>query len=114
MTIVELDYSKENKAKASKNISNVYFSNAKIVILNDDILAASLIPNNSVDLVITSPPYNVNIDYSLHKDDSSYEEYLDFSAKWLKKCLDLTKEEFIDWTNGIWTFQGESCILAIN
>lgn len=34
------------------------------------------VPSNSVDLVLTSPPYNVGIDYGVYKDDLPYDEYL--------------------------------------
>ncbi len=34
---------------------------------------------NSVDLVVTSPPYNVDIQYNSHKDDVSHADYLEFS-----------------------------------
>ena len=34
------------------------------------------VDSGSVDLVVTSPPYNVGIDYGLYKDDLPYEEYL--------------------------------------
>lgn len=34
------------------------------------------VDDGSVDLVLTSPPYNVGIDYGVYKDDLPYEEYL--------------------------------------
>lgn len=33
------------------------------------------VPNNSVDLVVTSPPYNVNVDYGVFRDDLDKPEY---------------------------------------
>lgn len=39
------------------------------------------IENNIVDLVFTSPPYNVGINYENHKDTMKYSEYLDFLAE---------------------------------
>jgi len=36
---------------------------------------------NSIDLIVTSPPYNVGIDYENSDDTISYEEYL----KWTEK-----------------------------
>jgi len=45
-----------------------------------------------IDLIITSPPYNLAVEYSNHKDDMSYEEYLEFSELWLKKAFFLLKE----------------------
>ncbi|HBJ76305.1 MAG TPA: site-specific DNA-methyltransferase [Porphyromonadaceae bacterium] len=39
------------------------------------------------DLAVTSPPYNVGVKYNSNNDELSYEEYLEFSAKWLSNCL---------------------------
>ena len=61
--------------------------------INDDILQINSIPNSSIDLVITSPPYNVDIHYSTHNDDLSYKEYLEFSQEWLTKCWNLARDD---------------------
>ncbi len=46
-----------------------------------------------VDLSVTSPPYNLSINYGLGVTDSkSYEDYLHFSAQWLSGLLSVTKE----------------------
>ena len=66
---------------------------ANILIYNDDILSISAIPKSSVDLIITSPPYNVDIHYNSHADDSSYGEYLEFTEQWLKNCYELAKDD---------------------
>ena len=70
-----------------------YFSHSDIAIYNDDILQINSIPNSSIDLVITSPPYNVDIHYSTHNDDLSYKEYLEFSQEWLTKCWNLARND---------------------
>lgn len=62
-------------------------------IIKDDILKIKSIPPSSIDLMITSPPYNVDIHYNSHDDDLSYEDYLEFTKKWLKKCFELAKNE---------------------
>jgi len=49
--------------------SKVFYSNNKIVIINDDILTTNAISPNSIDLIVTSPPYNVDIQYNSHQDD---------------------------------------------
>ena len=51
------------------------------------------VPDAAVQLVITSPPYNVDIHYNSHADNLSYEDYLEFTQKWIKKCFDLAKGE---------------------
>jgi len=70
-----------------------YFEADNLLIYNDDILKISSIPDNSVDLIVTSPPYNVDIHYNSHTDNLSYEDYLEFTQKWIKKCFDLAKNE---------------------
>jgi len=50
----------------------LYYQKDNITILNDDIWKTSAIEPGSVDLVVTSPPYNVDIQYDSHKDDVSY------------------------------------------
>ena len=155
----------------------LYYQTENLTILNDDILKTTAIEQGSVDLVVTSPPYNVDIQYNSHKDDVSYTEYLEFSEKWMTQCFnflkadgrfclnvpldknkggqqsvgadfttlakkigfkyhstviwnegnisrrtawgswmsakrykqsDVTRDEFMAWTNGMWTFNGES------
>lgn len=83
------------KGKKSKNTKakKPYFEKDGIVIYKDDILKITTIPKNSVDLIITSPPYNVDIHYNSHHDNLTYEEYLEFTKKWIKKCFDLAKNE---------------------
>ncbi|MDO8528296.1 MAG: site-specific DNA-methyltransferase [Nanoarchaeota archaeon] len=69
-----------------------YFKTKNIKIFNEDILKIDSIPENSIDLIITSPPYNIDIHYNSHPDNLSYEEYLEFTQKWLKKCYSLVNE----------------------
>ncbi len=71
----------------------LFYSDERIAIFNDDILTTDAIPAGSVDLIVTSPPYNVDIQYNSHKDDISYEEYLDFTRAWLSRCLDFLRDD---------------------
>lgn len=61
-------------------------------LINSDFLTISL-PENSVDLIVTSPPYNIGIAYGVYKDNLSAKEYVEFSQKWLVKCLEILKEK---------------------
>jgi len=72
---------------------NLYFENDTITIINDDILTTDLVEEDSVDLIVTSPPYNVHMAYDVHYDEMPYGDYLDFTAKWLTKCLALAKDD---------------------
>jgi len=70
-----------------------YFHAKEIIIYNDDILTTNLVENGSIDLIITSPPYNVNIKYNSHYDEMPHKEYLNFAREWLSKCYELVKDD---------------------
>lgn len=65
----------------------------RIVIINDDFLSTNMIQSDSIDLIVTSPPYNVDIHYGSYKDDIPYEKYLEFTEKWLSKAFELVKPD---------------------
>src|SRR3989338_3718566 len=74
--------------------NNKIFFNAKNVkIIKDDVLTTDEIKNGEIDLIVTSPPYNVDIKYNSHDDQISYEEYLEFSKKWLTRCFNWLKDD---------------------
>ena len=73
--------------------NKLYFHEKEITIYNDDVLATKVIESGSVDLIITSPPYNVSIKYNSHNDEMPYKDYLDFAREWLSKCYDLVKDD---------------------
>ncbi len=64
-----------------------------IKIIHDDFLTTNLIEEGSIDLIVTSPPYNVDINYLSFQDDIPYEKYLEFTEKWLIKTFLLTKKD---------------------
>jgi site-specific DNA-methyltransferase (adenine-specific) len=73
--------------------SGIYFQNENFTLIHDDVLTTKRVEENSVDLVVTSPPYNVDIQYNSHKDDISYADYLEFSKKWMTRCYEWLKDE---------------------
>ncbi|GAB6075362.1 DNA-methyltransferase [Desulfurobacterium crinifex] len=71
----------------------IAFDKENICLYNNDFITVDLNKyKDSVDLIVTSPPYNLAIEYGKHRDDASYEEYLGFTELWLKKALFLLKE----------------------
>ncbi len=65
-------------------------------IYNMDCLdGMKMIDDNSVDLIVTSPPYNIGIDYDLYDDNKDTKEYKDFIMKVLKECKRLLKNKGI-------------------
>ncbi len=83
------------KIEKKENNFNIkpYFVYDNIIIYNCDFLKLNQISDSSVDLIITSPPYNVDIQYNSHDDNLTYDEYLDFSKEWMTKCYRLAKND---------------------
>jgi site-specific DNA-methyltransferase (adenine-specific) len=63
-----------------------FFNNGQILIINEDIFTTKKIADESIDLIVTSPPYNVDIKYNSHNDQLTYDDYLSFSKRWMKRC----------------------------
>ena len=72
---------------------DVTHANKSHRLINGDSLARETIADESVDLTVTSPPYNVSKTYSGDASDDavSYEEYLDFTRQWLENCYHWTR-----------------------
>lgn len=47
----------------------------------------------SVDLIVTSPPYGVGIEYDVHDDDMLIEEYLEFTEEWMSDAYRVLKDD---------------------
>ncbi len=71
-----------------KNSSIQSFFNADYKIINNDATDVTCLHENSVDLIVTSPPYNLGKRYNKCEkvDALPYEDYLEFSEKWLENC----------------------------
>jgi site-specific DNA-methyltransferase (adenine-specific) len=70
-----------------------YFKYNSVTIFNDDILKTEAIDKNSIDLIVTSPPYDVDIKYGNYDDSIPYDKYLEFTRSWLKRCYDFAKDD---------------------
>lgn len=77
----------ENLAKLKKGLPNYK-------LLQADTLDRDVLGKDTVDLTVTSPPYNIGKAYTGDsKDDSmDYESYLEFSEKWLENVLYWTRD----------------------
>lgn len=63
-------------------------------IINGDCLEVmKTMEEGSIDLIVTSPPYGVGIDYDVHQDDMIWEEYEDFTKSWLKQAYRVLKDD---------------------
>ena len=51
------------------------------------------LPEGSVDLVVTSPPYNCGINYDTHIDTLSMDDYWGWTKEWLEESYRLLKDD---------------------
>src|SRR6266478_3999417 len=57
----------------------------------DCIEGMSRLPNRSVDLVVTSPPYNLGVNYGKYSDAQDRQSYLEWCQKWAAKIRRVLK-----------------------
>jgi len=75
-----------------KNIENIE-EVLNQIINGDCVEVMSKLPNNSIDLICTSPPYSVGIQYDVYNDDTKIEDYLIFTKKWLTEAYKVLKDD---------------------
>jgi site-specific DNA-methyltransferase (adenine-specific) len=63
------------------------------IINGDCIEVMASLPESCVDLIVTSPPYNVGIDYDTHNDRLSMEDYWQFTKDWLSESYRILKDD---------------------
>ena len=61
-------------------------------ICGDAIQEMKKIPDESVDLIVTDPPYNLNKNYGKNQDNLEFDEYLQFSREWLTEAKRVLKK----------------------
>ena len=77
-----------------KEQPDLVFKKENIELYHNDFLKVDLSQyKGKINLLVTSPPYNLSIDYGTHRDDVSYEEYIDFTKKWLSKAYELMADD---------------------
>lgn len=65
----------------------------KTIINGDCIEVMKTMEESSVDLIVTSPPYGVGIDYDVHQDDMLWEEYVKFTYSWMEQAFRVLKDD---------------------
>ena len=61
------------------------------LILGDSLDKLKELPNNSVDVIITDPPFNIGKNYGYYRDNLSHNDYIDWCKLWLKECVRILK-----------------------
>jgi site-specific DNA-methyltransferase (adenine-specific) len=59
------------------------------------------IDSQSIDMIVADPPYNLGKDYGNNTDVKTFDEYIDFSRKWLKQAHRILRD-----TGTIYIFMG--------
>lgn len=63
------------------------------VICGDCIALMKKMPDECVDVIVTSPPYNIGIKYNLHKDNMPFDKYLDWIEEVARECFRILKKD---------------------
>ncbi len=73
---------------SSDNLSSriEYLRRKSLALFQGDSTIRNLFEQEFIDLIVTSPPYNVGIEYNSNNDQLVYSNYLEFTEKWLSNC----------------------------
>lgn len=63
------------------------------IILGDCLDIMKEMPDGKIDLIFADPPYNIGIRYDNHNDKMRYEDYINWSEKWIKECARLLSDK---------------------
>ena len=63
------------------------------IVNGDCIEVMKTMEEGSVDLIVTSPPYGVGIEYDVHDDDMLWEEYVKFTYSWMEQAYRVLKDD---------------------
>ena len=63
-------------------------------VINSDLMKfIPTLPQNSVDLIVTSPPYNCGIPYRTYQDNKQWKEYLEWCQIWIRQLYRVCKDD---------------------
>jgi len=63
-------------------------------VYNEDCIEVmKTLPEGCIDLIVTSPPYGVGIDYDVHEDDMEFNDYVEFAKSWLTEAYKVLKDD---------------------
>ena len=61
------------------------------IIVGDSEFVLKQLPDNCIDLIFTSPPYNFGLDYENHRDGVDWEKYFEKLFSIFKECIRVLK-----------------------
>lgn len=77
------NFSKKNNSLPEKYINKIIVGDSEFVLKE--------FPDNCIDLILTSPPYNFGLDYEAHKDGINWEEYFKKLFSIFNECIRILK-----------------------
>lgn len=95
-TKISINVNKEifdNLIAKNHSSKNLVLSHKKSILFNGDALDSNFFDEKIFDLIITSPPYNVDIKYNSHNDNLTYKDYLSFTEIWISNCYRWSKKQ---------------------
>jgi len=63
------------------------YDDGRVQIYEAEATSLSFLSDASVQLVVTSPPYNLGKDYGSARDDATYDQYLDWTRQWAAELM---------------------------
>lgn len=63
------------------------------ILCGDCIEGMKEMSNECVDIIVTSPPYNIGIKYNSHQDNMPFDKYLDWIERVAKECFRVLKDD---------------------
>jgi len=82
-------YARDNQFSKQNNKIPEEFINKIIIGDSEEVLKK--LPDNCIDLIFTSPPYNFGLDYENHKDGVNWNEYFDKLFAIFQECIRVLK-----------------------
>ena len=77
------------------------------IINGDSLLILPTLQENSAQIIVADPPYNIGKDFGNNSDKQPMQEYLNWTEQWIKECLRILK------SNGTMFIYGFSENLAL-
>ena len=74
---------------STKIILNMELEYKNTIHCGDALETLQKLPKESVHLIITYPPYNLNTPYNNHNDEMPYNQYLEWMGNVWKKCKEV-------------------------
>jgi site-specific DNA-methyltransferase (adenine-specific) len=72
------------------------------IIAGDCIESLSCLDSESVDLVVTDPPYNIGVDYGFGEDADRIDDYVEWCGRWIGWCYRALKP-----SGSMWVISGQ-------